>query len=383
MPTPKGYLINQELKDAIQDVIKRDRESRGGKPVQYDDSMDREEWLSPELYVARTPVGGIPALTGAGVNTHSATGTGETAEIDIGSRDNPGVAICDIFKRGIGEDGSLLMLECGFSVEVVNLFDKIPGNDWAVVARDKFGTWYVIAAMTEGEDIPPDVPPVLCTLIEVPYKICLEYSPSGFGTGTGTGGPQYQLVTEYRTLDLSKACDDPLHVVSSRCVTDDVNCCLPDPPGTGTGTPDKPPPPDYTNASFCCEEWPDSINVIFGSSNCECFYGLSVTLTRSPDIMTADVWLGEVTICGVTSIVGFWCTGLTYVEGEFTYIVHWQLAASGCEFVLNWDETYDALTDPQPFNCGFGSAFFDGSIPFTASCCEGDVTVTSITISPA
>lgn len=378
MPTPKGYLINAELKEAIQDVVKRDRESRGPSLVRYDDSMDREEWLAPEVYVARTPAGGIPALVG--VRITATTGTSEAAEKDAGQDDIPGVAECAIYKKVTSEDGRPRMEDMGITKEVYNLFDRIPGNDWAVIARDKDGTWWVIAAMTEGEEpgtgtgtVPPDYP-LGCTLIEIPYKICLNQT-TGTGTGSGSGAPQFTLTTEYRTIDLTKACDDPGRFVATRCETNEVDCCAPDPP------PDPPPPPDYSSATHCCEEWPDTIHVQFNSATCECLYGLSFDLTRVPDIVTGDVWAGEVTICGTLSNVAFFCTGLTYNEGESFYVVHWQLAATGCEFVLNWDETYDALTDPLPFNCTFGYAHIP-AITATFSCCDGSVDVTSVDISP-
>lgn len=108
---------------------------------------------APEVYIARTPLTGVPALTAA-----VGTGTGTGAE----AGDYPGYADCQLY-RILGQFGSTPYIE-SLGVPVRRVFNcskqAVPGGIWILVARDKIGAWWALAA-AGIEDV---------------------------GTGTGTGG---------------------------------------------------------------------------------------------------------------------------------------------------------------------------------------------------
>ena len=94
-------------------------------------SQDSYDSSSPEVYVARVPAGGIPALT-----------TGATLDNDM-----PSKTVCNIYQILPDEvNGTTpeMMVVDSTTVEVYNVFaTAVSGNTWVPVARDKFGTWVV------------------------------------------------------------------------------------------------------------------------------------------------------------------------------------------------------------------------------------------------
>lgn len=95
---------------------------------------------APDVYVARTPSGGIPAMTRGPFPTGTGSGTADY--------DDPGQAECEIHQlvnftdpvTGL-QDGDLIDVQ--FTRTVWNISDSpIPGNSWILAVRDKFGVWF-------------------------------------------------------------------------------------------------------------------------------------------------------------------------------------------------------------------------------------------------
>ncbi len=89
--------------------------------------VPESEYRTPEVYVAKTPTGGIPANA-------EGTGTG------TGAADDPGQAECNVYQL----NPSTLELEnIGYPQTVYNLSTTVvAGNTFVLVLRDKFGVWW-------------------------------------------------------------------------------------------------------------------------------------------------------------------------------------------------------------------------------------------------
>lgn len=124
----RGYFLGEreaaELRQ-LADKLRKQLANTAGRP-----GRERPDHQAPEVYVARTPAGGIPALD---VNT---PGTSNVLAAD----DTPGSAECAIWQR-VGTAMQLV----GTNQTVRNLNSSaIEGHEWVLVVRDKFGDWYVI-----------------------------------------------------------------------------------------------------------------------------------------------------------------------------------------------------------------------------------------------
>lgn len=104
--------------------------------------VDDQEYLTPEVFVARTPAGGIPALY-EGSSTGTGTGTG-TEDL---SGDQPGYADCQVWRvlgEGVGETPTMSPLDAPY-YRVYNMSaEDVPGDEWVLIARDKPGAWWVV-----------------------------------------------------------------------------------------------------------------------------------------------------------------------------------------------------------------------------------------------
>lgn len=108
----------------IQELIRTSKSARPPVGRELEDLQDD----APEVYVARTPVGGIDGLqeeTGTGIN------------------DRPGYATCNIYRiLSINSIPTLFPIP-SLTKRVYNLsHDRIGGNRWVMVTRDKLGSWY-------------------------------------------------------------------------------------------------------------------------------------------------------------------------------------------------------------------------------------------------
>lgn len=136
-PMPEYVLSGEDRRKLIQllrdvDKLKSDVRGKGYQDLELNDQ------LPPEVYVALTPVGGIPALT-----QEDTTGTGTGSGTDIGYRNSPGYADCDVYR--LLWDGSVPnMYPTGIVRRVYNLNGiSLAGNVWVLIHRDKYGQWYV------------------------------------------------------------------------------------------------------------------------------------------------------------------------------------------------------------------------------------------------
>lgn len=117
------YVLSEADRDAIKAMIEAEAKrvaTTVNRPAPTDDLP-----TAPEVYVAKTPDGGIPAAT--------------TADDEV----TPGVAECDIYRliSGVFTPVEHLVRD------VYNIFTTvIPADKWIVVERDKFGQWYAVTA---------------------------------------------------------------------------------------------------------------------------------------------------------------------------------------------------------------------------------------------
>lgn len=98
------------------------------------DGIEDEESNAPEVYIARTPAGGLPGLD------RGPTGTGSVI-----TDDSPGEAECAIYRIVDGGGFPLLEPVDGLEKLVYNLTEQdVPEGKWICVIRDKFGSWLLL-----------------------------------------------------------------------------------------------------------------------------------------------------------------------------------------------------------------------------------------------
>lgn len=131
----KGYLLSESDKRILSALIEREKRKPPRQVGEYNRLTD--DALTPEVYLALTPVGGIPALV-------EGPGTGSVSISDV-----PGYADCDIHAVEFSPEPT--MVDMGFTRQVLNLNTVVvPGDHWILVERDKFGKWYVAESYGVG-----------------------------------------------------------------------------------------------------------------------------------------------------------------------------------------------------------------------------------------
>lgn len=142
------------FKELVEDLRRR-LSTVPDRPIHYE-----TDHQAPEVYAAKTPAGGIPALT---------VGAGTGANED----DEPGYADCEIYQVGGTLADPVLQRVTQLSHRVYNLSDTaVDGDTWVLVARDKFGSWLVTGTVGGGS--------------EVEYIRCKAVSGIAGGDGTFT-----------------------------------------------------------------------------------------------------------------------------------------------------------------------------------------------------
>lgn len=120
----------------IKDLAEKVRKLPQNNPLLT--TQDRPQG-SPEVYIAKVPSDGIPALT--------LVGEAGTA----GGNDQPGQADCDIYRIDISVDPPELIGVDGLNKTVYNVYQNDIVEPYVVIARSKFGRWLALpsGAVTE------------------------------------------------------------------------------------------------------------------------------------------------------------------------------------------------------------------------------------------
>lgn len=223
----------------------------------------RQRFQTPEVYVAKVPPRGIPALNQTGT-----TGTGTEEPLD----DVPGRAECEIFVLDTEDPASLRFNPLADETRYVyNLSPRAISADetpWVTIHRDKFGTWYVAAprssAVTDLDftDITQTVNVVTAVVsrecgltvrntpftftFHLPVGSTVDIAVGAGNTGTGTGNDGDDTLIDFptRLVDIptsanftfdSATCTGTINFVTTPfCIfTGGLECC---PDYTGTGT---------------------------------------------------------------------------------------------------------------------------------------------------
>lgn len=135
------YFLDDNDIALLRGLVERER-SRSPNAVPRSRQDQPEEWLAPELYAALTPSGGVPALT-EGPDPGSLPGVDDT----------PGTASVPLYRRTPTATG-FRMDNTGRSITVNNLSTSaVAGDQWVLVARDKYGQWYIIEGMANPSSV--------------------------------------------------------------------------------------------------------------------------------------------------------------------------------------------------------------------------------------
>jgi hypothetical protein len=118
---------------------------------------DAQEILAPEVYLALTPPQGIPAV-GEEIGTATATSNEEDNGVPIWYgwcevwRVLPSVAGSVGTSTGpTAQEDRIFPAFTGIPVKVYNYSDSaLPGGEWVLVARDKFGSWFAVSSGGAG-----------------------------------------------------------------------------------------------------------------------------------------------------------------------------------------------------------------------------------------
>lgn len=161
-----AYVLSQSDVERLREVVRQVLGERMSNPVV---SRRQDRSAAPEVYVARTPTGGIAAL-----QSDVGTGTGDP------SLDQPGSAECEIYQivpaEASGDSPSMMPVD-GLTQTVYNLSGSdVAGNAWVLVFREKFGSWVAAPVSTGGGGID--------RVVDVVHVV--DGALSGTGTGAGT-----------------------------------------------------------------------------------------------------------------------------------------------------------------------------------------------------
>lgn len=128
MSDKTAYVLSESDLVKLKETMDYVSSIRRNKPIRDDESTYS---TASDVYVARVPAAGIPALT-----------VGTSADRDVASK-----TVCQIYQI-IADDVNgttpQMMIVDSTTVEVYNVFAvAIAGNSWVPIAKDKFGTWLV------------------------------------------------------------------------------------------------------------------------------------------------------------------------------------------------------------------------------------------------
>lgn len=186
-----GYVLSENDREQLRQLLEKDRKN----PKKTRLKNDTDQSQSPDVYIARTPHEGIPALA-------EEPGTASFEE-----NDQPGYADCTIYFVSEETDVPTLEQTDATPQRVYNLStSRILGDTWVVAIRDKFNAWYAIAPVGGRTGCQAVLNP--CTGLREynwysggiltertdPCPECEEI-PDDTGTGTGTGTTDTPVTT--------------------------------------------------------------------------------------------------------------------------------------------------------------------------------------------
>lgn len=209
------YLLTDRQVSLLQELLDEHRgriRNTVGRP-----HVPREDYGAPDVYIARVPSGGIPALS-------PVAGTSLA--------DEPGSALCDIYRvlelspayTGTGSLANRQWYLVKVPTNQRRVFNlttsSVSGDQWIIVERDKFGAWLVPGGGGSSTGFWADITHKSYSS-GVPVYSWTRLDPSAAGslsTDAESGGPGASPAYEVNNVDLPVSGDG----VSS--------------PGTGTGS---------------------------------------------------------------------------------------------------------------------------------------------------
>lgn len=255
----QGYWLSESDRDFLEEVKRwwfATPENDRKRPTPA-----KQRFQTPEVYVAKVPPGGIPALSQAGT-----TGTGTTEPLD----DVPGYVECQIYALDTTDPASPTFHHMpDLDRFVYNLSPNAITADstpWVVVQRDKFGDWFVVAPgsgtdldfedFTETVNVVTAVVSRECGLLvkntpftftfRLPVGSSVSVTVGAGDTGTGTANDGDDTVIDFATrlVDIptsanftfdSATCTGAITFTTTPVCffTGGLECC---PDYTGTGT---------------------------------------------------------------------------------------------------------------------------------------------------
>lgn len=127
------YFLDQASRDKLRALLARD--TARPRPNRTLSVEPDPTWFPPEVYAARAPTGGIPALD------RQTTGTGS---LDLGD-DRPGSATCDTYRIVEVGSSSVLRPVPGLTRKVYNFsVTAVPAYYWVLAVRDKWGRFWAV-----------------------------------------------------------------------------------------------------------------------------------------------------------------------------------------------------------------------------------------------
>ncbi len=139
------FVLTEESAKILQRLLDdygRGRKNRPGL------TFDSDDYNTPDVYVARTPGTGIPALR---MDLDTGTGTRPIGTASAFQGNTPGSAECNIY-RVLYTSTTPNLMPVGITRAVLNLSTTaVAANSWVIVIRDKFGQWYVLQMGSGGE----------------------------------------------------------------------------------------------------------------------------------------------------------------------------------------------------------------------------------------
>lgn len=267
-----------------------------GRP---NNEFDLKEQQAPEFYVARTGAAGIGAFEG---DTGTGTGTGTGSGTGSGSAGTVPYADCTIYQL---HPTDKTLFTKSITKRVHNLgTSAIDGFTYIIVARDKFGIWWVVGVGSAAPDDGGD-------------------TTTGTGTGTGTVTPcEGVFFTDSKSWQEIDCIDGVLYRTT---FTQDVTWEYLD----GCVTVDEGPIVEGEVEEIGCCDCPEGTGT--GTSECGC------------DCCADGVWSEFIlVVAGIVPILTAGCCSLF----DGTWVLKWRGIIGG---LCCWttDEVYDGDGDPD------------------------------------